>query len=214
MITVPLTSEVLCCHLAGTRDVRNQRLCRNSSHLVVSYECMSIFCIGPATNNVFSIIKTINGTSDIWLNKPQTVWFCGCGENDINCGWNLPYLGVVTWVQVVWFDWPWSWADKLCHPQRTPSAALTGPVCPTLKGYCWLSRPPNTENLNECMHCKQVECCWPDVDCAESWQRFVLTGHGQCCCLRGRFFKPFHKISNLHFHKIKCSRSWTTKRVL
>lgn len=47
--TVTLTSEALCCHLAGTRDVRSQRLCRNSSHLAVSYECMSIFCIGPAT---------------------------------------------------------------------------------------------------------------------------------------------------------------------
>lgn len=46
------TSEALCCHLAATRDVRNQRLCRNSSHLAVSYECESIFCIGPERKGV------------------------------------------------------------------------------------------------------------------------------------------------------------------
>lgn len=46
------TSEALCCHLAETQDVRNQRLCRNSSHLAVSYECESISCIGPERKGV------------------------------------------------------------------------------------------------------------------------------------------------------------------
>lgn len=43
---------------------------------------------------------------------------------------------------------PWSFADKLCPLWRTPSVAPTSPVCPTLKGYCWLSKHPHTKNSN------------------------------------------------------------------